>query len=143
MPERKAIIKSADMPEDMQQEAADCSGEALDKFNIEKDIAAYIKKEFDRTHGPTWHCVVGRQFGRTLRGSRSTGMRSTWPSQRNLCSVISSFIEGETLKEQLLLSGSVEDLEDDVYAQVYPNKPIEKAMKSTGGAFCGRGDIFN
>ncbi|OON21691.1 dynein light chain type 1 [Opisthorchis viverrini] len=63
MPERKAIIKSADMPEDMQQEAADCSGEALDKFNIEKDIAAYIKKEFDRAHGPTWHCVVGRQFG--------------------------------------------------------------------------------
>ncbi|TGZ66891.1 hypothetical protein CRM22_005109 [Opisthorchis felineus] len=74
MPERKAIIKSADMPEDMQQEAADCSGEALDKFNIEKDIAAYIKKEFDRTHGPTWHCVVGRQFGR-IRGHNLASRR--------------------------------------------------------------------
>ncbi|THD27377.1 Dynein light chain [Fasciola gigantica] len=63
MQDRKAVIKNADMSDEMQQEAADCSGEALDKFTVEKDIAAYIKKEFDRKYGPTWHCVVGRQFG--------------------------------------------------------------------------------
>ncbi|CAH8448652.1 unnamed protein product [Dicrocoelium dendriticum] len=63
MPERKALIKSADMSEEMQQEAADCCGEALDRFTMEKDIAAFIKKEFDRIHGATWHCVVGKQFG--------------------------------------------------------------------------------
>ena len=38
--ERKAIIKNSDMTED-----------------------CYIKKEFDRKHNPTWHCVVGRNFG--------------------------------------------------------------------------------
>lgn len=37
--------------------------QALDKFTIEKDVAAYIKKEFDSKHGPTWHCIVGRNFG--------------------------------------------------------------------------------
>lgn len=37
--------------------------QGLDKFSIEKDIAAYIKKEFDARHGPTWHCIVGRNFG--------------------------------------------------------------------------------
>ena len=26
-------------------------------------IAAYIKKEFDRKYMPTWHCIVGRNFG--------------------------------------------------------------------------------
>lgn len=36
---------------------------ALDKYNIEKDIAAYIKKEFDKKYNPTWHCIVGRNFG--------------------------------------------------------------------------------
>ena len=36
---------------------------ALEKYNIEKDIAAYIKKEFDKKYGPTWHCIVGRNFG--------------------------------------------------------------------------------
>ena len=39
------------------------SMEAMEKFNVEKDIAAHVKKEFDRKHGPTWHCVVGRNFG--------------------------------------------------------------------------------
>lgn len=28
-----------------------------------QDIAAHIKKEFDKKYNPTWHCVVGRNFG--------------------------------------------------------------------------------
>ncbi|KAH8943479.1 hypothetical protein BDL97_13G053500 [Sphagnum fallax] len=61
--ERKAIIKNADMTEDMQQDAIECATAALDKYNVEKDIAAYIKKEFDKKYNPTWHCIVGRNFG--------------------------------------------------------------------------------
>ena len=61
--ERKAVVKHADMNEEMQQDAIDCANVALEKFNIEKDIAAYIKKEFDKKYNPTWHCVVGRNFG--------------------------------------------------------------------------------
>ena len=37
--------------------------QAMEKFNIEKDIAAFIKKEFDKKYNPTWHCIVGRNFG--------------------------------------------------------------------------------
>lgn len=37
--------------------------QALDKFTVEKDVAAFIKKEFDQKHNPTWHCIVGRNFG--------------------------------------------------------------------------------
>jgi dynein light chain LC8-type len=59
----KAIIKNVDMSEDMQQESVDVATAALEKYNIEKDIAAQIKKEFDRRHGPTWHVVVGKNFG--------------------------------------------------------------------------------
>ncbi|KAF8392570.1 hypothetical protein HHK36_022915 [Tetracentron sinense] len=36
---------------------------AFEKLGVEKDIAEYIKKEFDKKHGPTWHCIVGRNFG--------------------------------------------------------------------------------
>jgi hypothetical protein len=46
--ERKAVIKNADMSEDMQQDAVDCASQALEKFNLEKDIAAFVKKEFDK-----------------------------------------------------------------------------------------------
>ncbi|KAG8234761.1 hypothetical protein J437_LFUL006593 [Ladona fulva] len=63
MTERKAVIKNADMSEEMQQDAVDCATQALEKFNIEKDIAAFIKKEFDKRYNPTWHCIVGRNFG--------------------------------------------------------------------------------
>jgi dynein light chain LC8-type len=37
--------------------------EALDKFQIEKDIATYIKKKCDEEFTGTWHVVVGRNFG--------------------------------------------------------------------------------
>ncbi|KAI9744479.1 MAG: Dynein light chain [Claussenomyces sp. TS43310] len=59
----QAQIKSADMTEDMQQEAIDVAQEGMSKFNIEKDIAQFIKKAFDDRKGPTWHCIVGRNFG--------------------------------------------------------------------------------
>ncbi|CAE7033418.1 B''BETA [Symbiodinium sp. KB8] len=59
----QAVIKNADMAEDMQQDAIDCATQALEKYNIEKDIAAFIKKEFDKKYNPTWHAVVGRNFG--------------------------------------------------------------------------------
>ncbi|KAI7846404.1 hypothetical protein COHA_000114 [Chlorella ohadii] len=61
--ERSATVKASDMTEDMQQDATSTAIQALDKFTIEKDVAAYIKKEFDSKHGPTWHCIVGRNFG--------------------------------------------------------------------------------
>ncbi len=40
-----------------------CPVQALEKYNIEKDIAAFVKKEFDKKYNPTWHCIVGRNFG--------------------------------------------------------------------------------
>lgn len=61
--ERKCVIKNADMKEDIQQDVVDCVVQAMDKFNIEKDIAAYVKKEMDKRYLGTWHCVVGRNFG--------------------------------------------------------------------------------
>ena len=61
--QRQAVVKNADMSEDMQQDAVDCATTALSKFNIEKEVAMYIKKEFDKRYNPTWHCIVGRNFG--------------------------------------------------------------------------------
>ena len=37
--------------------------QASENHSVEKNIAEYIKKEFDKKHGPTWHCIVGRNFG--------------------------------------------------------------------------------
>ncbi|KAJ8636371.1 hypothetical protein MRB53_010638 [Persea americana] len=61
--ERKVVIKSADMNEDLQKEAISCAIAAFEKHGVEKEIAECIKKEFDKKHGSTWHCIVGRNFG--------------------------------------------------------------------------------
>ncbi|CAL0301336.1 unnamed protein product [Lupinus luteus] len=61
-PTKKVIIKSADMLLDIQKEAVDIAVAAFEKYNVEKDVAEQIKKEFDKMHGPTWHCIVGRNF---------------------------------------------------------------------------------
>jgi hypothetical protein len=43
MADRKAVIKNADMSEDMQQDAVDCASQALEKYNIEK-----VRTDFPR-----------------------------------------------------------------------------------------------
>jgi coproporphyrinogen III oxidase-like Fe-S oxidoreductase len=55
MAERKAVIKSADMSEDMQQDAVDCASQALEKYNIEK-VMTYI--HIPLAHHYTGYCSL-------------------------------------------------------------------------------------
>jgi dynein light chain LC8-type len=45
----------------MQQQAVELASTAMDKYNVEKDVAMWMKKEADRMWGTTWHCVVGKK----------------------------------------------------------------------------------
>ena len=66
MADRKAVVKNADMSEDMQQDSIDISKQAIENFNVEKDIAAFTKKLWRSTFIsatpllklPTWMLVV-------------------------------------------------------------------------------------
>jgi len=61
--DRKAVIKNADMAEDMQNFAIEVATEAMKEKTIEKDIAVLITDAFDKKYNPAWHCIVGRNFG--------------------------------------------------------------------------------
>ncbi|XP_015733679.1 dynein light chain 2, cytoplasmic-like [Coturnix japonica] len=63
MDEQKAEIKDTDMVEEMQQQAIQSALLATEKYTVEREIAALIKREFEKKYSPTWHCVVGRKFG--------------------------------------------------------------------------------
>ena len=63
MADYKAVIKSADMTDDMQQDAIETVVQAIQTETVHKDIAAYLKKEFDKKYGPTWHCIAGKNYG--------------------------------------------------------------------------------
>eukprot|EP01038_Epipyxis_sp_PR26KG_P007432 gene7432-10128_t len=60
---RKSKIYKADIPEDKVKIILSKVNEAMDKFQIEKDIATFVKKRCDDEFGGTWHCVAGRNFG--------------------------------------------------------------------------------
>lgn len=77
MCDRKAVIKNADMSEEMQQDSVECATQALEKYNIEKDIAAHIKKVRTRhrvrpppshPHPPIPRSPGARQFSRGPQG---------------------------------------------------------------------------
>ena len=60
---KKAVVKVSDMSEQMQLSVVDVASQGMERYSIEKDVAAFIKKELDRIHNPTWHVIVGRNFG--------------------------------------------------------------------------------
>ncbi|KAH9588131.1 Dynein light chain 1, cytoplasmic [Schistosoma haematobium] len=59
----KAVVKNADMEPVMQEDAVQIAAVAREKYEVDKDIATYIKQHFDRKYGRTWHCIVGKQYG--------------------------------------------------------------------------------
>lgn len=59
----KITIKNIDMDPALEEMAIKLAGEALGKYTMEKDMAEFLKREFDRLFGTTWHCVVGKNFG--------------------------------------------------------------------------------
>ena len=63
----------------------DIATQALEKYNIEKDIAAYIKKEFDKKYNPTWHWYVNEAFASMLMLIAMFVFQHCWPQLRLVC----------------------------------------------------------
>jgi len=63
--EKTTMIGETDMPQVMQSHAMRVATEALDLHDINdcKDIACYIKTQFDKSYGPGWQCIAGTSFG--------------------------------------------------------------------------------
>ncbi|TKY46215.1 Dynein light chain LC6, flagellar outer arm [Spatholobus suberectus] len=64
----KVHVRACDMPLPLQNRAFHCArvhlesmppGNKLDS----KRLALALKKEFDSSYGPAWHCIVGTSFG--------------------------------------------------------------------------------
>mmetsp|Transcript_28249 Transcript_28249/g.67181 ORF Transcript_28249/g.67181 Transcript_28249/m.67181 type:complete len:90 (-) Transcript_28249:203-472(-) len=58
----KPVVRQVDMEADMLEFALTRTMIAMDKHNLEKDIASDLKEQFETEYGPTWHCMVGRHF---------------------------------------------------------------------------------
>ncbi|CAD6260645.1 unnamed protein product [Miscanthus lutarioriparius] len=58
-------VRAADMPLSLQRRAVRVAVEAVAAMpRLEsKRLALALKKDFDTTYGPAWHCIVGTSFG--------------------------------------------------------------------------------
>ncbi|KAK3221949.1 hypothetical protein Dsin_008974 [Dipteronia sinensis] len=59
-------VRASDMPLHFQNKAFKCARDLLDSMPAKLDskrLALALKKEFDSTYGPAWHCIVGTSFG--------------------------------------------------------------------------------
>lgn len=68
----RIVVKKTDMSEDMQRVAVELSLCALSKYELERDMARFLKTQFDQRFQPTWHCVVGKHFGSFVTSETST-----------------------------------------------------------------------
>lgn len=59
----QAVIKNVDMTDEMQKNVIAIAAAALAQFSVEKDVAAHVKRTLDTQFGPTWHAVVGKNYG--------------------------------------------------------------------------------
>lgn len=57
------VIKGRDMDDAMIHEVINATKEALNDYTVNKEQAEYIKNLFDKKYGPTWHCIIGKDFG--------------------------------------------------------------------------------
>ncbi|CAK9150326.1 unnamed protein product [Ilex paraguariensis] len=59
-------VRASDMPKALQNRAFRCARENIDSMPGKLDskrVALALKKEFDSSYGPAWHCIVGTSFG--------------------------------------------------------------------------------
>ncbi|KAG2708355.1 hypothetical protein I3843_05G170300 [Carya illinoinensis] len=59
-------VRACDMPLPLQNCAFRCARDQLDSMPGKLDskrLALALKKEFDSSYGPAWHCIVGTSFG--------------------------------------------------------------------------------
>ncbi|KAK8522656.1 hypothetical protein V6N13_115615 [Hibiscus sabdariffa] len=59
-------VRASDMPLALQNKAFKCARDQLNYMPGKLDskrLALALKKEFDSTYGPAWHCIVGTSFG--------------------------------------------------------------------------------
>ncbi|KAF8572209.1 hypothetical protein P879_03041 [Paragonimus westermani] len=59
---RSVVKKTAEIL-NFEHEAVELCLTAMNRYKIERDMAMFIKKEFDKRHGGVWHCIIGKHFG--------------------------------------------------------------------------------
>ena len=62
-PQPRPILKASDISDELKQKIFEISLLAVERNQLEREMAQEIKLALDSSVGPTWHVVVGKSFG--------------------------------------------------------------------------------
>ncbi|KAH8850342.1 Dynein light chain 2, cytoplasmic [Schistosoma japonicum] len=60
------VVEANELPTERKTTALTLCIHALDYYQTEKDVAMFMKKNFDKLYGPIWQCIVGHEFGMSI-----------------------------------------------------------------------------
>ncbi|CAH8828108.1 unnamed protein product [Trichobilharzia szidati] len=60
------VVEANELPPERKATALTLCIQALDYYNNEKEVAMFMKKNFDKLYGPTWQCIIGHEFGSSI-----------------------------------------------------------------------------
>ncbi|KAG5454321.1 hypothetical protein CSKR_109227, partial [Clonorchis sinensis] len=62
----RVTVLNTEMNKEMLEYAVETTREAFEKYNVETQVAEFIKKRLDEKYARSWHCVVGTWYGREV-----------------------------------------------------------------------------
>ena len=74
-------VKCSEQSERQTDAARTVFAEAVALHTSDSDIAAHVKRHFDRTFGTGWNCVVGRSFGTFVTHDLASFAHMTYQGQ--------------------------------------------------------------
>jgi dynein light chain LC8-type len=64
--ELKADVRSCKLGSRMKEQVLDFARQAIESSSVQTAVAKFVKTNMDKEFGPSWHVVVGREFGMSL-----------------------------------------------------------------------------
>lgn len=78
MVDRKLTVHFSDVAQDLQIAAIEKAAGMLESKNAFNEISKEIKKVFDKEFYPSWHCVVGNNFGAYVSNEEGKALYFTY-----------------------------------------------------------------
>ena len=78
MAEKKLRVHFSDVPQDLQVDAVEWAAPLIEGKKPDSNIAQKLKAEFDKKYHPSWHVIVGKQFGAYVSNEEGSGLYFTY-----------------------------------------------------------------
>jgi dynein light chain LC8-type len=78
MSDRKLNVHFSDVSQDLLIFAVERAAAAIERKDPDNEIAKHLKIKFDKEFYPSWHCIVGKNFGAYVSNEENKALYFTY-----------------------------------------------------------------